>query len=264
MPPRPRALDPGDPRQRFALELRDLHRRAGKPLQQALAEKLHWSHTTLSVIFNGHRFPSWEQTKALVKVLGDDPADWLERWQRADREINEDVLMARPQEGIEQPAWYLNNEQFYANATERVKVANSRILVTYIRRRPPDYYTSEAAAAYFAAVIEWAKKPGARSVRRIICIPNSEMHAWATRHHEETFGVRNYEVRVVRWDIDADGINMALFDDSTTFLAFSGAASQELSGFRVDSPQFLRYFVGYFEQLWSTARPLEEYLRENS
>jgi transcriptional regulator with XRE-family HTH domain len=264
MPSPQRRLDPAVPRERFALELQELHRSAGKPTQQVLANAMHCSHATVSAILNGRRFPSWEHTRAFVKACMGDESEWLKKWIQADRESRSGGVsytpdLALPDSSVLRPAWYLDNEQFYLNAAERVRAARSRILVTYVRRRPPDHYTSEAAAAYFKAVLDWARQPGARSVRRIIGIPNNEMRDWAIQHYEETRDIRNYDARVVRWGLEADGINMALFDDSTAFLAFSGVASQELSGFRVDSVEFLRYFVGYFDQLWACGTALEQY-----
>ncbi|QYC38181.1 hypothetical protein Nocox_02745 [Nonomuraea coxensis DSM 45129] len=265
MPSPQRRLDPSVPRERFALELQDLHRAAGKPTQQVLAAAMHCSHATVSAILNGHRFPSWEHTRAFVRACGGEEAEWRRRWIQADRESRSDGVVftpepAVPESSVLRPAWYLDNEQFYLNAAERVRATHSRILVTYVRRRPPDHYTSEAAAAYFAAVLDWARRPGARSVRRIIGISNRGMRDWVRRHYEDTKDIRNYDARVIRWELDADGINMALFDDSAAFLAFSGVASQELSGFRVDSVEFLRYFVGYFDQLWACGTALEQYV----
>ncbi|GAA3685942.1 hypothetical protein GCM10022224_058440 [Nonomuraea antimicrobica] len=265
MPSPQRRLDPSIPRERFALELQDLHRAAGKPTQQVLASAMHCSHATVSAILNGHRFPSWEHTRAFVKACVGDESEWRRKWIQADREINADGMpfgseVAIPESGVVRPAWYLDNEQFYLNAAEGVRATRSRILVTYVRQRPPDHYTSDAAAEYFASVLDWARRPGARSVRRIIGISNREMRDWVHRHYEDTKDIRNYDVRVLRWELEADGINMALFDDSAAFLAFSGVASQELSGFRVDSPEFLRYFVGYFDQLWACGTALERYV----
>jgi hypothetical protein len=258
-----RRLDPSVPLERFALELRDLHRMAGKPKQKVLADAMHCSPATVSAILNGHRFPLWEHTLAFVQVCNGDEHEWRRKWVQADREINgapsqPEVII--PGAAVLRPTWYPDNEQFYRGGAERVRTARSRILVTYIRRHPPEHYTSEAAAEYFATVLDWARRPGARSVRRIIGIPNQEMRKWVRRHYEETRDIRNYDARVIRWELGADGINMALIDDSTAFLAFSGIASQELSGFRVDSPEFVRYFVGYFDQLWACGTPLDSYL----
>jgi|GEM_PF-2527213 len=267
MPAPHRRLNPSVPRERFALELQDLHRMAGKPPQQALAAAMHCSPATVSAILNGHRFPSWEQTRAFVQACNGEESEWRRKWVQADREITGAPPrgeLAVPESGVLRPAWYLDNEQFYRNAAERVGTARSRILVTYIRRHPPEHYTSEAAARYFAAVLDWARCPGARSVRRIIGVSNREMRKWTERHYEETKDIRNYDARVINWELRADGLNMALFDDSTVFLAFSGVASQELSGFRVDSPEFLRYFVGYFDQLWACGVPLETYVSGRS
>ncbi|MFI6317777.1 helix-turn-helix domain-containing protein [Nonomuraea sp. NPDC050556] len=79
MTSRSRSLDPDLPRERFALELRDLHRQAGRPKQQTLASAMHCSHATVSGILNGHRFPSREQTEALVLTCEGDVRAWKHR-----------------------------------------------------------------------------------------------------------------------------------------------------------------------------------------
>jgi hypothetical protein len=90
--------------------------------------------------------------------------------------------------------------------------------------------------------------------------PEEAMSTWLRDHHATTVDLLAYEATVVEWSASADGVNMALIDDSIAFLAFSGGGRQNLNGFSVANPTFVAYFVHYFEQLWAAAAPLGEYL----
>ncbi|MRH93088.1 hypothetical protein GFY24_37675 [Nocardia sp. SYP-A9097] len=166
--------------------------------------------------------------------------------------------------------WYRDNPEFYSAAAEVVRKAQRDIRVTYLRRHPPTMFTSPASAAYFAAILDWAREcdAGERSARRVIAVPPTgigpepAMLGWLRRHHDETEGLLNYEASVFEWGATADGVNMALLDDDVAFLAFSGGSRQKLNGFSVADPTFVEYFIRYFEQLWSASRPLEAYLRD--
>jgi hypothetical protein len=251
MPPRPHSLDPVVPVERFALALRDLHREAGRPKQRVLATALHCSHATVSAILNGRRFPSWDQTAAFVEVCGGEVAAWKGRWAQADRDVNgEPALSPRP----------LSGGEFYRTMLAEVNRARRRIMTTFIRYRPPAYFlgftdeeTGRAARAYFDGVVSWSDRPGPRSVRRIVCAPNAEMAAWVEQFRRETAQYRRHEIRVVDWSLAIDAVNMAIFDDSVVLLAFTAGAAQQLNGFRVDQPDFVRCYIGYFEQLWAEA-----------
>ncbi|MDQ3786279.1 MAG: helix-turn-helix domain-containing protein, partial [Actinomycetota bacterium] len=251
MPPRSNPLDPTIPVERFALALRDLHRQAGRPKQHVLATAMHCSHATVSAMLNGRRFPSWDQTAAFVTACGGDRNVWKQRWAQTDREINAEVgTQAHPRP--------LVGGEFYRTMLSEVNRARHRIMTTYIRHRPPDYFvgftdedTARAARAYFDAVVSWSDRPGARSVRRVIATPNAEMRAWAERFERETSSFPRHEIRVVPWPLSADAVNMAIFDDTVVLLAFTAGAAQQLNGFRFDQPDFVRCHIGYFEQLWA-------------
>jgi hypothetical protein len=134
-------------------------------------------------------------------------------------------------------------------------------MTTFIRHRSPEYFlgftdgeTARLASAYFREVVRWSALPGPRSVRRIICVPNAEMEEWARRFVQETSAYPRHEIRVVDWPLGIDALNMAVFDDSVVLLAFTSGAAQQLDGFRIDDPEFVRCSVGHFEQLWSVSR----------
>ncbi|MGK3208090.1 hypothetical protein [Amycolatopsis sp. MEPSY49] len=263
MPAQPRRLDPDLPVERFALALRDLHRQAGRPKQRVLATSLHTSHATVSAILNGHRFPSWEQTEALVLACDGDLASWKRRWLQVSREIDSDTTAsnaASAQPGLSSPR-PLSGGEFYRTMLDEVDRARHRIMTTFLRRRPPAYFlgftdeeTSRAAAAYFEGILAWSDRPGPRSVRRLICTPNAEMQDWAEQFRRETARHMRHEIRVVDWPFATDAVNMAIFDDSVALLAFTAGSAQQLVAFRMDQPDFVRCCVGQFECLWLESR----------
>ncbi|ROQ32202.1 hypothetical protein EDD98_1179 [Streptomyces sp. PanSC19] len=274
------------PQARFAAELRELRRQnLTKPTLDALARSMECARSNVSMILNGHRFPSWEHMCALVEALGGKPADWRERWLSARREIEEAGRAGDAPQASLPPLpfdafaggetlpgvhWYKDNREFYEAAAERVRGAGSEIRVTYTRRYPPDQTSTNASREYFRAVQEWAAADSEdeRSVRRIIGVPerdgvpDRDVLAWVRRHHGETEGILNYEAAVMRWTAAADGLNMALIDDSVAFLAFSGGSRQRLNGFSVEHPRFMGYFAAYFDQLWVALPSLAHYLDE--
>jgi hypothetical protein len=275
MPPRPRRLDPALPMERFALALRDLHRDAGKPKQQLLAAVMHCSHATVSAILNAHRFPSWEQTEAFVLACDGDLKAWRSKWAEADRQINAEISHQQADPSLpdipSQSVHSLSGRQHYTALIDQIRRTRYRILATYIRVTPPPYFigftdreTGRAVADYFAEVLAWAAMPGPRSVRRVTCLPSSEMLEWAQQHHTDTRDLSNSEVRVVDWQINMDVINIAIFDDVAAFLTFGPGTSPGMSGFRIDDRDFVRDAIGYFGRLWSNSSRLSEKLVKSS
>lgn len=275
--------EPPDAQLAFAAELRELRRRTfKKPTEVAFARKMECGRSTVSAILNGRRFPSWEHTAAFVEACGANPSQWRERWLQANRQI-EEARKGRPAPLEQLPFaggtevmgdamlaahWYRNNREFYEAASARARQARSEIRVTYTRRYPPTQYTTPASADYFRTILGWASEDSddERSVRRIIGIPerdgvpDSDMLSWARQHHEDSKNILTYEASVLRWTAAADGLNMALIDDSVVFLAFSGGPRQKLNGLSVEDPTFMTYFAAYFDQLWASLQPLGTYL----
>ncbi|WP_158706308.1 MULTISPECIES: helix-turn-helix domain-containing protein [Streptomyces] len=266
----------------FAEQLRELRLRCFEPTEARLALQMKCGRSSVSAMLNGRRFPSWELTCAFVTACGEEPGDWLDRWRDAKRRLD---ALRRDPDGRTAPArpaalpdvggdallaatWYRSNPEFYSAAARSVRSARSEIRVTYTRRYPPDQYTTKASADYFADILAWAREDteDQRSVRRIIGIPETDgvpdkdVLAWARRHREETGDILNYEAGVLRWTAAADGLNMALIDDSVVFLAFSGGSRQKLNGFSVQDRTYMSYFAAYFEQLWTPLQPLGTYL----
>jgi hypothetical protein len=271
MPHRPRRLDPAIPIERFALALRDLHRDAGKPKQQVLAAAMHCSHATVSAILNGHRFPSWEQVEIFVRICQGDVQAWRPKWAETDRAINAEASHQQSSEALlempSQSIHHLTGRSFYEALTAQIRQSRNRILATYIRVTPQHYFegftdqeTGRAATEYFSEVLAWAAMPGPRSVRRVICLPNDEMRDWARQVHADTKAIPNYEVRALDWRINADLINVAVFDDVAAFLAFGSGTSPNMSGFRIDDRDFVINATAYFGRLWSSSTPLANHV----
>jgi transcriptional regulator with XRE-family HTH domain len=285
MPGQRTSSEPPEPQLAFAAELRELRRRTfKKPTEEALARRVGCGRSTVSAILNGRRFPNWEHTAAFVEACGEDPSRWRDRWLRADRQIEEaskglrsslaqPPLIGGPEtqgDALLAAHWYRDNREFYEAAAARIGQARSEIRVTYTRRYPPTQYTTRASAEYFQTILDWASEDSddERSVRRIIGIPernglpDRDMFSWARQHYEDSKHILNYEANVLRWTAAADGLNMALIDDSVVFLAFSGGPRQRLNGFSVEDPTFMTYFAAYFDQLWAALQPLGTYLSE--
>ncbi len=165
--------------------------------------------------------------------------------------------------------WYRDNPEFYRAAAQHARRARTEIRATYVRQHPPTDFTTSASAEYFAAILAWAEPhdDSQRSARRIIGlphkdgVPDSTMLAWVRRHRDETRGILNYEAKVMPWYTDGDGLNIVVFDEGVTFLAFSGGGRQKLNGFSVEDRTFAEYFVRHFDQLWSSLHPIETYLQ---
>lgn len=91
-------IDPArGPLQQFALGLREL--RALKPgnTYRALAERAHYSPSTLARAAGGREPPSLEVVTAYVAACGGDVDLWTKRWRRLQRELGADVVAERPE-----------------------------------------------------------------------------------------------------------------------------------------------------------------------
>ena len=64
----------------FASDLRILREKAGSPPYRELAQRAHYSSTTLSDAAGGRRLPSLEVTLAFVRACGGNTEGWGERW----------------------------------------------------------------------------------------------------------------------------------------------------------------------------------------
>jgi WD40 repeat protein len=75
------------PVQRLAWELRQLRDRAGRPSYRRLAERAHYSPTTLADAAKGERLPSLDVTVAYAVACGGSNAEWEARWRQVAVEV---------------------------------------------------------------------------------------------------------------------------------------------------------------------------------
>ncbi|MFI0369241.1 hypothetical protein ACH35V_15260 [Actinomadura sp. 1N219] len=87
------------PVERLAWELRRLRDRAGRPSYRVLAERAHFSRSTLAEAATGMRLPTLEATLAYAVACGGDRAEWERRWHLAADEV-ERTLRRSPYPGL--------------------------------------------------------------------------------------------------------------------------------------------------------------------
>ncbi|WIX92457.1 helix-turn-helix domain-containing protein [Amycolatopsis sp. DG1A-15b] len=73
----------------FASDLRVLREKAGSPPYRELAQRAHYSSTTLSDAAGGRRLPSLAVTLAYVAACGGDRGEWERRWHAIATDLNE-------------------------------------------------------------------------------------------------------------------------------------------------------------------------------
>lgn len=259
------------PRARFGEAINELWLNSGKMQIKQIAARSGWSATTVSDILHGKRFPEIQKAEEIVSTFGGNFEQIREQWHKCNREMNGPAAV-RP-EGVTDvtfPAsWYTTNSEFYGACREGVMAAVHDIRVTYIRQCPPNEVTSTEAEQYFAAILDWATEPGARSVTRVFGVPAGPSDARTKllqflRLHLREINERNlksYTPMVYEYTARADGLNMALFDTDVAFLAISvGYRAQRLNGVRFDNEQYTRSLIEYFDQLSAGCTPLTDYL----
>lgn len=100
-----RPLDGGDsPELRFAAALRSLRQRAGNPTYRVLAQRAHYSVTTLSNAAAGRALPSLAVTLAYVRACEGDAEDWERRWHDTAAQLAADAVDAGSKPGERDPA----------------------------------------------------------------------------------------------------------------------------------------------------------------
>ncbi len=157
--------------------------------------------------------------------------------------------------------YHIDNNEFYGNLTERVRnTACTRVDVTYFRKVPPSAFAQEKSQQYFRSLLEWAGENPSRIVRRVIGVHNDKMRKWAYEHWAETNGTPNYEARIIEYQGKPDMFNMALIDDRYVYLAFSGPTDQSMSGLDIDDARACHYFTRYYDQNWTIAEPLADWV----
>lgn len=91
-------IDPArGPLQQFALQLRELRAALPGNTYRALAERAHYSPSTLARAAGGREPPSLEVVTAYVAACGGDVDLWTKRWQRLQRDLGADEVVERPE-----------------------------------------------------------------------------------------------------------------------------------------------------------------------
>ncbi|MEW2396724.1 helix-turn-helix domain-containing protein [Streptomyces sp. NPDC046862] len=257
--------------QRFAAELRRLRITAGDPQLKTIAARAQCSQATVSEALNGHRLPSETVTRRLVAALDGDWVRWRELWRVVRTELD-DLKHNRPETPPRtlqaNMVCYPDPPAFYRAAADRVHTTRHELRLTYVRLHPPGQWLIPEAATYYETVLQWAREHAGEStsVRRIIGVPERDgvpqpaYLAWLREHQAEVRDVYAYEARVMSWSTSCPWHNSGLYDDSVTFLSFSGAGRQQLTGLSVEGPVFLAPFASVFDQAWGASQPLDEYV----
>ncbi|WP_261576415.1 helix-turn-helix domain-containing protein [Frankia gtarii] len=256
--------------------------------KEGFAKRAGLGRNTVERIFKGIQVPTRSQVHAIARACNVNPASFDKLYEDAQRSRIVAGIQTTPEpretDGSSESLviqYHDNTEAFYTAATAAARAAKEQIRVTYIRQHPPTRYASLAARNYFAAVLDWAESaalpsgpggetavPASRSVRRIIGLPigadgklGREFLSWLRAHNEEAREIPAYEANVLEWTAGVDWINMALIDDSVTFLTFSGMGAQQLKGLSSASRRFLTPYAEFFERVWQHTTALDDYLR---
>ncbi|MDV9176917.1 XRE family transcriptional regulator, partial [Streptomyces sp. W16] len=135
MPRRERPLEPGEgPLPEFAAGLRQLRRKAGNAPYRTLAERVHYSISTLSSAAAGQRLPTLAVTLAYVRACDGDVEEWERRWRETAGRLGEgDAVLGEadesgtpPYAGLrpfrEQDAeWFFGRERLVEELAERLE-----------------------------------------------------------------------------------------------------------------------------------------------
>ncbi|MDO0938537.1 XRE family transcriptional regulator [Streptomyces sp. DG2A-72] len=118
MPRGERPLEAGDARiVKFAAELRQLRQRAGRPTYRQLAERAHYSVSTLSGAASGKGLPTLAVTLAYVRACDGDEAEWERAWHALAAEVGADGP-APDADRPDSPAPYVGLAAYQASDTE--------------------------------------------------------------------------------------------------------------------------------------------------
>lgn len=235
-----------------------------RPTRQALANALGVNRNIISKILNGGRLPTKVQLERLAALFDTDalPLDELRR--HAIHGARQPVDAGEKSSEAVTVHYYNSTDEFYHALKLRVLSASCRVRTTYIRQLHPGRYDSQYAAEYFSSVLDWSRNGG--TVSRIIGVPihraapSGEYLDWLSHHADEARSFPHYDIRVIDWAGPSDALNMALIDDSSTYLTFSKMHAQERTGLSVDSPVYFQGFSDYWDQLWLGGMRVEQYL----
>jgi WD40 repeat protein len=119
--------------QRLAWQLRRLREKAGRPGYRALAQRAHYSASTLAEAAKGDRLASLAVTLAYVEACGGDRAEWRARWEAVAAEVDTAAAAEPtpdeercPYQGLtpfqsEQAEWFFGRSRLVGRLLERVE-----------------------------------------------------------------------------------------------------------------------------------------------
>ena len=174
-------------------------------------------------------------------------------------QIHTDVRYLRDLSTSAKISPYPTLDAFYSDLRHALSRAQYTLDLTHIRDNPPADF-GEHTSGWFDAVAEWVTKDSARSVRRLIAVRNEAMQEWAEELHAAAARLPQFHIRVVKWDIDAPAVNMAIIDTSVVFLAVTGEMLERTRGIAVEDQAVAQYFSDYYNNLWHAGVPLDEFL----
>ncbi len=175
-------------------------------------------------------------------------------------EIHEDVRFLRGVAEAVSVQRYATVESFYTDLTHAVDEATVSLDLSHIRDQPPADFRGSHPTEYFNRVMEWTTAGPQRSVRRLISVRNDEMRQWARLLADATSQIPAFRVRVVKWDIDAPAINMAIVDGKAVFLAITGEVVERTKGLGIEDTDVAAYFTDYYNMLWNHSVDLAVFL----
>ncbi|MFI5987359.1 hypothetical protein ACIBEA_41630 [Streptomyces sp. NPDC051555] len=124
-------LDPDGGRTALlAAGLRELRERAGRPGYRVMAQRVHYSASTLAEAAKGRRLPSLEVTLAYATACGGDEAEWRTRWEAAadagGETVRESAAQPCPYQGLaafqpEDVLWFFGRAEMAGRLRERVE-----------------------------------------------------------------------------------------------------------------------------------------------
>ncbi|MFD7031531.1 WD40 repeat domain-containing protein [Streptomyces sp. NPDC059917] len=124
-------LDPDGGRTALlAAGLRELRDGAGRPGYRVMAQRVHYSASTLAEAAKGIRLPSLEVTLAYAQACGGDEAEWRTRWEAAadagGESVRESAAQPCPYQGLatfqpEDALWFFGRSQMSERLRERVE-----------------------------------------------------------------------------------------------------------------------------------------------
>lgn len=178
-------------------------------------------------------------------------------------EIHSDVRYLRELSASARISPYPSLDAFYSDLRHALGRAKYTLDLTHIRDNPPDDF-GDHTAGWFDAVAEWVQKDSSRSVRRLVSVRNDRMYDWVQQLASVAVEIPRFQVRVVKWDIDAPAINMAIIDGNVVFLAVTGEMLERTRGIAVEDQAVAHYFTDYYNNLWRSAMPLASYLAKKA